>query len=258
MFFSPLPKDRAFAILEIGLPSHYTGGQIEITFRDQKSHFDEQQSPEGKISALAWYIEAKFQQNTITSGYRLTQVYRVKPHSGATPIPSLNLMVDNWTKLQHSLTRWTSGSAMQMPRLLVFPLRPTTYYPEKLNSASGEGLLTRHDEHRLKTVSSSFDIKVFSAVLSCCLEGDVTDPDGQTPLAMTSLLNRGLKISKLVDLEGHSYVHGASWDVDESELVLHAPLENFLPDSVEYSGFVRGVGLPIFCVRDFSDFILAH
>jgi hypothetical protein len=98
-------------------------------------------------------------------------------------------------------------------------------------------------------------------VLNCHLSGDANDRDervfpksgpmrwsrpfldGHEPPTMAVLLSKRLETTEFVDLDGDHYADMAGWSLEESDILLHEPLEEYVPDAVEYGGFTQNVSL---------------
>ena len=227
---------------------------MEIAFGAATTHYDVGQASENTVSAIAWYSDAVYKTEPIISGYRLALSYEVF-HVLPTPVPNLRFMLDNLTKLRHLLSYWISESSSHpMPRMLAFILKGNYREDE-----SGVGTLTRNDGRKLQPVTDLLGFKLFFAVLQCHLSGDAADRnegvfpksgpmqwsrpflDGHKPPAMAALRFKRVEVKDFVDLDGDPYADMAGWSLDESEIVLREPLQEYVPDAVEYGGYILNV-----------------
>jgi len=121
------------------------------------------------------------------------------------------------------------------------------------------GILTRNDGRKLQPVADLLGFKLFFAVLNCRLSGDADDRDehvfpksgpmrwsrpfvdGHEPPTMAVLRSKRLETKEFVDLDGDHYADMAGWSLEESDILLHEPLEEYVPDAVEYGGFTQDV-----------------
>ena len=140
-----------------------------------------------------------------------------------------------------------------MPRMLAFILKGV-YRENEL-----AGILTRNDGRKLQPVADLLGFKLFFAVLSCCLSGDADDRDEHVfpksgpmrwskpflddhePPTMAVLRSKKLLAKEFVDLDGDYYADMARWSLEESDILLHEPLEKYVPDAIEYGGFTQDV-----------------
>jgi hypothetical protein len=58
---------------------------------------------------------------------------------------------------------------------------------------------------------------------------------------MAVLRSKRLETKEFVDLDGDHYADMAGWSLEESDILLHEPLEEYVPDAVEYGGFTQDV-----------------
>lgn len=254
LFLSLRPNNKVFANLIINLPSRYTGGQDKITFRQEKRHL--QSTSEDSMTATAWYSDAEYDIGPITSGYRLFLLNRIT-HMPPTPVPSLPMMIDNLEKVRKLLGIWAESPSK--PRMLVFPIKPSTKYGEEVSTVAQECSLTRADGFKLQEVSSPLGFKTFFAVLHCHMEGTPDNEhkdvqlhsgpgrwskpyyDDHSPPAMIQSTCKSLILKDVADLDGDPYIHMDGWQLEVSDLVLQIPLERSLPDTIEYEGSANNV-----------------
>jgi hypothetical protein len=227
---------------------------VEIAYGTATTNYDVDKTSGTTVSAIAWYSDAVYKAEPIVSGYRLVLSYEII-HVLPTPIPTLPSMLDNLTKLRHLLRHWASeDSSHQMPRMLTFILK--SIYRE---DESGVGILTRNDGRKLHPITDLLGFKLFFAVLDCHLVGDADERDdhlhglsGPTRWSrpylgshklptMTVLRSKSLKAKDFVDLDGDSYADMTGWPLNVSDLVLQAPLQEYVPDVVEYGGLIYDV-----------------
>lgn len=249
-------NDHTFATLQIMLPSRYIGGQVEIAYGPATTEYDIDRASENTVSAIAWYADAVYKAQPIVSGYRLALSYEIT-HVLPSPVPSLPSMLDNLTNLRHLLRRWApEDSSHPMPHMLTFILK--SIYRE---DESGVGILTRNDGHKLKPVAESLGFKLFFAVLDCHLSGDVDDRDdhletisgpirwsgpslgSQKLPTMKAVRTKSLKAKDFVDMDGDPYAGMTGWSLNESDVVLRTPLQEYVPDIVEYGGVMHNVSI---------------
>lgn len=242
----------SFANLEIVLPSHYTGGSVEVQFRDSTSVFDVESTSSERFSVLAWFSEALYKASPISFGHRLVLLYKVI-HTSPGPVPLFSDMLDRLTTLRSSLRQWASaGSSQGIPHTLAFCLKGLYRGPD-----DETGVLTRGDAQRLQPEAEAFGFRLFVATLTYRLTGAAhnrysaalassgprrwSKPYPPDQIRIFIPHNRSFEVDGFVDLEGCPHPDMSGWPLNSDEITLGVPLETCVPDFIEYEGSLNGV-----------------
>jgi hypothetical protein len=256
-----------FATVVILLPSPYSGGQVHVSHASSTKILDMAPTSLLSTSVLAWYTDVRHEVKPITSGYRLALSYNLIHTSRGVPKPSLPDMNTALKYLRHVLCKWRKGAyEIDADRDIIAYLLKHEY--SEANLAFGAKTLKGEDAHKianLRIVAEELGYMVCLAKLSYHVTGVADDDfgyrdrgwkrgrygyssydhddddDGEVP-SMMEVTETTLKVTNLVDLEGHLLLgQHTALPVDEHNLIPKDPFEDVEPDDKDYEGYMGNV-----------------
>ncbi len=91
-----------FGTLVIGLPSHYTGGELLVRFSNVEKEIDlAQQAGDSRITYAAFYADCEHEVKPVTAGYRINLVYNLilQDPSASAETPEYSTEIGEMTRL---------------------------------------------------------------------------------------------------------------------------------------------------------------
>jgi hypothetical protein len=253
-----------FATAIILLPSLYTGAQVHVSHGSTSKTFDLAASSAFTTSLLAWYTDVVHEVKPVTSGYRLALSYNLIHTSPGIARPTLPDMHSAVTHLRRVLRGWVKGGYASDDDIVAYLL---THEYNHVNLQTGA--LKGKDAHlvaNVRGVTGEEGVMVCLANLEYNVSG-VADDDGhgyyggyggrkrhhwgydsddsdeghdEMP-GMGEDIDRSLKVTNLVDLDGSSIMGAGDLDISEDDLIPENPFEDVEPDDKEYEGYMGNV-----------------
>ncbi|PFH49443.1 hypothetical protein AMATHDRAFT_41557 [Amanita thiersii Skay4041] len=131
-------SDSAIGSLLITLPSHFIGGQIQITYNSQTQTYEPSTSFYDGATALAWYNVAGHYSEPVNSGYRFSLLYKIiRPPPAVSELLLPNIMQHVESELSRLLSLWsTAPKGTESSSDLVAVVLQTYYFLEDIKTGT--------------------------------------------------------------------------------------------------------------------------
>lgn len=209
--------------LVIALPSEHEGGEAVVRLGKQKSTLSITEPREFSYSYMAWYADADYSVEPVSSGYRLVLTYDLIHQIGdikaARPSSVLN---DHRAAINSALEAWKErlGDDETMTDMLVH-LFESEYLQEKLGLQALEGS-DQVQSLRLHEACQDHGFSTLLGQLECTNRRNGYDEEDEEDR------DQDWKLAKLFTLEGVCIAENL--DVEQDSIIQNQPFENESPD----------------------------